>query len=78
MPYAWDGFDNATRVDETGHGFRVHRSDWDGKELAEKIEACITDEALQARLDAASERMQSANGTKKAARLMDELLEEHA
>ena len=23
MPYVWDGHDNAMRVDETGHGFRL-------------------------------------------------------
>ncbi|MBT4890110.1 MAG: glycosyltransferase, partial [Rhodospirillales bacterium] len=26
MPYVWDGHDNATRVEETGHGFKMHRS----------------------------------------------------
>lgn len=78
MPYAWDGFDNATRVDETGHGFRVHRTDWSDDELAEKIEACVTDEDIQERMAAAAEHMQAANGTRKAARLLDELLEEHA
>ncbi len=28
MPYVWDGHDNATRVQETGHGFGFHRYDW--------------------------------------------------
>ena len=28
MPYVWDGHDNATRVEETGHGFKMPRYDW--------------------------------------------------
>ena len=28
MPYVWDGHDNATRVQETGHGFKMPRYDW--------------------------------------------------
>ena len=28
MPYVWDGHDNATRVQETGHGFKMDRYDW--------------------------------------------------
>lgn len=78
MPYAWDGFDNATRVDETGHGFKLHRSDWTDDELAEKIEVCLTDSDIQARMEDTAAHMQDANGTRKAAELLDELLEEHA
>ena len=34
MPYVWDGHDNATRVQETGHGFKLDRYDWTDEELA--------------------------------------------
>jgi MGT family glycosyltransferase len=78
LPYAWDGFDNATRVEETGHGFTLHRSDWTAEELSEKLEACVTDEGIQANMEAAAEHMQSVEGTTKAARLIDGVLEEHA
>ena len=27
LPYVWDGHDNATRVQETGHGLKMHRYD---------------------------------------------------
>ena len=38
MPYVWDGHDNATRVEETGHGFKLDRYDWTDEELAGKID----------------------------------------
>ena len=50
MPYVWDGHDNATRVEETGHGFKMPRYDWTDAELAAKIEACLTDQKMKARL----------------------------
>lgn len=78
MPYAWDGFDNATRVDETGHGFRIHRTDWKEEELAGKLERCLDDPEIQEHMAAAKEHMQEAEGTEKAARLVDELLEDHS
>lgn len=77
MPYAWDGFDNATRVDETGHGVSLHRSEWDDEELADAIRTCLTDDEIQANVSAAAEHMQAADGTAKAARLLDELPEQH-
>ena len=67
MPYVWDGHDNATRVDETGHGFKLHRYRWTERELAEKIEIMLHDRAMRARLDATSSRMQSEHGPTTAA-----------
>lgn len=78
MPYAWDGFDNATRVDETDHGVTLHRTDWRDVELADAIETCLTDEAIQENVAAASDHMQNAEGTTKAGRLLDDLLAHHA
>ena len=54
MPYVWDGHDNATRVEETGHGFKMPRYDWTDAELVAKIEACLTDPAMKAKLAATS------------------------
>ena len=34
MPYVWDGHDNATRVEETGHGLKLDRYQWTDEELA--------------------------------------------
>ncbi|KJS09156.1 MAG: glycosyl transferase family 1 [Hoeflea sp. BRH_c9] len=74
MPYVWDGHDNATRVDETGHGFKMPRYDWTDADLAQKLEACITDPAMKAKLEATSAHMQARNGPKKAAGILDQLV----
>ncbi|MFO7926007.1 MAG: glycosyltransferase [Halobacteriota archaeon] len=78
MPYVWDGHDNATRLDETDHGIKLHRSNWTDEELADAIETCLIDEEIQSNVEAAAEDMQSSDGKAKAARLMSELLEAHA
>ncbi|MBS7538010.1 nucleotide disphospho-sugar-binding domain-containing protein [Ancylobacter lacus] len=78
MPYVWDGHDNATRVEETGHGFRMPRYDWTDADLAARLEACITDPAMKAKLAATSAHMQARNGQKKAAGILDGLLEARA
>ena len=74
MPYVWDGHDNATRVEETGHGFKMPRYDWTDDELIAKIEACLTDPAMKAKLAATSAQMQAQNGPAKAAGLLEGLL----
>ncbi len=73
MPYVWDGHDNATRVQETGHGFKLHRYDWTEEELAQKLEACLNDLAMKQKLLAAASHMQAAHGTEKAAQIIEEL-----
>ncbi|MGH6947856.1 MAG: nucleotide disphospho-sugar-binding domain-containing protein [Kiloniellales bacterium] len=73
MPYVWDGHDNATRVEETGHGLKMHRSGWAETQLAEKIDRLLTDKAMQARLAATSKHMQGHHGPTKAAKLLDGL-----
>lgn len=77
MPFAWDGHDNATRVQETGHGFKLTRADWSETELAARIHQCLYDHALHARLAATSARMRSQDGPAKAAHLLTELLNDH-
>jgi len=74
MPYVWDGHDNATRVQETGHGLKMHRADWSDDQLAAALETLVTDQAMQAKLKATSAHMQSQSGTEKAAGLLDQLL----
>ena len=76
MPYVWDGHDNATRIDETGHGFKMPRYDWTNKQLAEKLDFMLNDQTMQARLAATSKQMQSQNGPQKAAGILDALLRE--
>lgn len=74
LPYVWDGHDNATRVQETGHGLKMHRSNWTDAELAQALETLVTDQAMHAKLTATSAHMQAQDGRKKAARLLDGLL----
>ncbi len=74
LPYVWDGHDNATRVQETGHGLKLHRYDWSDRELARAIETLLTDDTMRAKLKAASAHMQASSGTEKAAALLDQLL----
>jgi MGT family glycosyltransferase len=73
MPYVWDGHDNAMRVEETGHGFKLHRYDWTDEELKEKIDRMLTDKAMKAKLTATSRRMRKEHGPTKAARILDRL-----
>ena len=74
MPYVWDGHDNATRVQETGHGFGFHRYDWTDDELAIALDKCINDPGMQAKMAATSVHMQSRHGPTKAAGILDEIL----
>jgi len=76
MPYVWDGHDNATRVQETGHGFKMHRSDWQPQELQAKIEACLNDATMKAKMAATAAHMQQFNGPERAAGLLDQLLKD--
>lgn len=73
MPFVWDGHDNATRVQETGHGLHLHRAHWTEAELKAAIERLLTDHAMKAKLAATSRHMQSRHGPTKAAGLLDKL-----
>ncbi|MEE8534311.1 MAG: glycosyltransferase [Alphaproteobacteria bacterium] len=77
MPYCWDGHDNATRVQETGHGLKLDRYTWGDGDLAGAIERVLTDEAIADRLAATSAQMKAADGRRKAARLLDGVLAAH-
>lgn len=74
MPYVWDGHDNATRVHETGHGLKMHRANWSDGEFVAALQTLLTDPAMHARLAQTSEHMQAADGRRKAARIIDQLL----
>ena len=76
MPYVWDGHDNATRVQETGHGLKMHRANWSDDELAAALDTLVTDKAMRKKLAETSAWMQSRSGTEKAAKLLDGLLKE--
>jgi MGT family glycosyltransferase len=74
MPYVWDGHDNATRVEETGHGKKMHRANWTEEELWRNLHFIMTDRVMKARLSATRVYMQGRNGTVKAAGILDQLV----
>jgi UDP:flavonoid glycosyltransferase YjiC (YdhE family) len=74
MPYVWDGHDNATRVQETGHGLKLSRYDWTDAELATALDILLRDEAVQRRLRDTSTQMQARSGARKAAEILNDLL----
>ena len=73
MPYVWDGHDNATRAQETGHGLKMHRAGWSEAELAAALETLVSDAPMHEKLAATSAHMRAADGTRKAAGLLDKL-----
>ncbi len=73
MPYVWDGHDNATRVEETGHGFKMDRYDWTEEDMSDKIMTMITDKNMKARLKKTSAAMRAQHGPTKAAKVIDGL-----
>ena len=74
MPYVWDGHDNATRVQETGHGLKMHRANWTDDELAAALNTLLTDSQMHARLKATSVHMKAADGRQKAADIIERFL----
>ncbi len=78
MPFCWDGLDNATRIQETGYGLRLPRYTWTDDQLASALERLLTDRAMHERLKKIGAHMQSADGRRKAARLIDDLLRRRA
>jgi MGT family glycosyltransferase len=70
LPIFWDQHDNAQRIEETGFGARLDTYGHSGEELTGAIERLLADEALAARLEQTSERLQQAPGTEKAADLI--------
>ncbi len=71
MPYVWDGHDNATRVQETGHGLHMHRGEWTDGELTRNLEILTTDKAMAGKLAATAAHMQARHGPTRAAELLD-------
>ena len=74
MPYVWDGHDNATRVQETGHGLKMHRADWTDEELGKALHTLLHDHTMAAKLRQASATMMASPGPAKAANLLEKLL----
>ena len=73
LPLFWDQYDNAQRVHETGFGVRLDTYGHEPSELAGAIDRLAGDDALHARLRAASERLRAHPGTEIAADQIERL-----
>ena len=71
LPIFWDQHDNAQRVHETGYGLRLPTYDLAPGQLAEAVEAVLTDQPLRERVAAAGERLRASPGTVTAADLIE-------
>jgi MGT family glycosyltransferase len=71
LPIFWDQHDNGARIDETGYGIRLDTYAHEPQELRSAIDRLLADEELGARLASASQRLQSAPGTERAADLIE-------
>ncbi|HWO83821.1 MAG TPA: nucleotide disphospho-sugar-binding domain-containing protein [Solirubrobacterales bacterium] len=71
LPIFWDQHDNAQRIEETGFGARLDTYRHSGEELTGAIDRLLADAGLHARLAAASQRLQAARGTERAANLIE-------
>jgi MGT family glycosyltransferase len=71
LPLFWDQVDNAQRVDETGFGRRLATYDFEDGELSTAIDALLGDGVLRSRMAALASRMQAADGTTRAADLIE-------
>ncbi len=74
MPYVWDGHDNATRVQETGHGFKLDRYEWTDAGMEAKIMVMLSDKKMKAKLKKTSNAMRAKHGPTKAAKVIAGLL----
>jgi len=71
LPLFWDQVDNAQRVEETGFGRRLATYDFEDGELTGAIDELLADEALRSRMARIAARMQAADGTTRAADLIE-------
>lgn len=78
LPLFWDQHDNAQRMQETGFGARLPTYSFAEGELLAAIERLLADQALAARLQATSRRLQASPGTVRAADLIERLAKEQA
>ena len=76
MPYVWDGHDNATRVQETNHGLSLHRYNWTDEQMESSLQRLLDDLTIQDTLKKSSEHMQRQDGPAKAARILNQILEQ--
>ena len=73
LPLFWDQYDNAQRMEELGLGVRLPTFDFEDGQLGEAVDRLIADDALRARLNEMSRRLQANPGTERAAEHIESL-----
>jgi UDP:flavonoid glycosyltransferase YjiC (YdhE family) len=73
LPLPRDQYDNAQRMDELGFGVRLATYDFVDEELTTAVEGLLEDDVLRASLDALGERIRDADGTRRAADLIEDV-----
>jgi MGT family glycosyltransferase len=73
LPLFWDQYDNAQRVEESGHGIRLATYEHEPEELTSSIDRVLADSEVAVRLASASRRLQARPGTRTAADLIEGL-----
>jgi len=71
LPLFWDQVDNAQRIDETGFGTRLATYDFADEQLTGAIDRLLADTGLHRRLADVSARVKAADGTTRAADLIE-------
>jgi MGT family glycosyltransferase len=71
LPLFWDQVDNAQRVDETGFGVRLSTYGFQDEELTRAVDRLLANDALHASMRSIALRMQAAQGTVRAADLIE-------
>jgi UDP:flavonoid glycosyltransferase YjiC (YdhE family) len=75
LPIFWDQHDNAQRVHETGFGERLPTYSFTDDEIARAIDGLLSEDALYAKLNGISERLNENPGNVMAADLIERVAE---
>jgi MGT family glycosyltransferase len=73
LPLFWDQYDNAQRIHELGFGKRLSTYSFSDEEMNEALESLLNDTALKERLKKVSQAIQSRQGTKVGAEIIEQV-----
>ncbi len=73
LPLFWDQYDNAQRVDETGHGVRLRTYAFEDDELTGAVDRLLADTGLRGRMAANAAVIQGRDGRTRAADILEQV-----
>jgi UDP:flavonoid glycosyltransferase YjiC (YdhE family) len=73
LPLFWDQYDNAQRIHELGFGRRLATYAFTDEEMNEALDSLLNDSALKDRLQKVSQAIQSRQGTKVGAEIIEQV-----